>query len=412
LQQANTANQAKTHFLTNMSHDIRTPMNAIMGYTALAAAHLQDTECVRNYLNKISTASDHLLSIINDVLDMSRIESGKMALNVSENSFADIVQELTYILQPDMDARQLTFCVDTERIANERIWCDRLRLNQILLNCLSNAVKFTEPGGTVALEIAQDKQAPNGYGSFTFVIRDTGIGMAPEFVAHIFEPFTRERTSTQSRVQGTGLGMAIVKNLVDMMGGDISVWSEPGTGTEITINLLLKLTAVTGQAGIAGHLQQVEEMLAGDAGQAKKSGTSLEHSSTVLQQQDLRGNILLVEDNEINAEIVYALLENTDIKIDLAENGAIAVDKIKAAPEGGYDLVLMDLQMPVMNGLDASRAIRRLPGKWTQDIPILAMTANAFDEDRKAAMESGMNDYILKPIDLPNLFEKLHEYLD
>ena len=412
LQQANTANQAKTHFLTNMSHDIRTPMNAIMGYTALAAAHLQDTECVRNYLNKISTASDHLLSIINDVLDMSRIESGKMALNVSENSFADIVQELTYILQPDMDARQLTFCVDTERIANERIWCDRLRLNQVLLNCLSNAVKFTEPGGTVALEIAQDKQAPNGYGSFTFVIRDTGIGMAPEFVAHIFEPFTRERTSTQSRVQGTGLGMAIVKNLVDMMGGDISVWSEPGTGTEITINLLLKLTAVTGQAGIAGHLQQVEEMLAGDAGQAKKSGTSLEHSSTVLQQQDLRGNILLVEDNEINAEIVYALLENTDIKIDLAENGAIAVDKIKAAPEGGYDLVLMDLQMPVMNGLDASRAIRRLPSKWTQDIPILAMTANAFDEDRKAAMESGMNDYILKPIDLPNLFEKLHEYLD
>ncbi|SFT35981.1 Signal transduction histidine kinase [Selenomonas sp. GACV-9] len=407
LHQANAANQAKTHFLTNMSHDIRTPMNAIMGYTALAAAHLNDTACVHGYLDKISTASDHLLSIINDVLDMSRIESGKLMLDVSENSFADIVEELTNILQPDMDTQQLSFQVDTQTIVNESIYCDRLRLNQVLLNCLSNAVKFTKPGGTVSLEISQDPQAPAGYGSFTFVIRDTGIGMAPEFVAHIFEPFTRERTSTQSRIQGTGLGMAIVKNLVDMMGGDISVWSEPGTGTEITINLLLKLIdndKATKSVGKPANAASEE---------GRKSNNSLESRSNVLQEQDdLHGHVLLVEDNEINAEIVYALLENTDIKIDLAENGAIAVDMVQQAPEKGYDLVLMDLQMPVMNGLDASRAIRSLPSQWTHDVPILAMTANAFDEDRKAAMESGMNDYILKPIDLPNLFQKLHEYLD
>lgn len=418
LQQANAANQAKTDFLTNMSHDIRTPMNAIMGYTALAAAHIQEVDRVREYLDKISTASNHLLSLINDVLDMSRIESGRLKLDEKTTDLLDIVKELQNILQLDVQLHKLDFSVDMSAMTTTQIFCDPLRLKQVLLNCLSNSVKFTKPGGKVTLEIAQHEQAPAGYASFTFVIRDTGIGMDPEFIAHLFEPFTRERTSTVSKTEGTGLGMAIVKNIVDMMGGDISVWSEAGVGTEITINFLFRIAhAVAKNNG----LQNAEDEIIVPVGSKIKDAyvevlptgnKRLDDSSEVLNRERIQGRVLLVEDNDINAEIVFALLEGTGIELELAGNGAEAVDLVNKAGDSGYGLILMDLQMPVMNGLEATKKIRQMKSAWTRTVPIVAMTANAFDEDRKAAKECGMNDYILKPIDLPSLFQKLHEYLD
>ncbi|MCR5438044.1 MAG: response regulator [Selenomonas sp.] len=418
LQQANSANQAKTDFLTNMSHDIRTPMNAIMGYTALAAAHIEEVGRVREYLDKIATASNHLLSLINDVLDMSRIESGRMNLGESETDLQDVVKEIHNILQLDVQAHQLEFTVDMDGIKNTKIMCDYLRLKQVLLNCLSNSVKFTKPGGKVALEISQHAQAPAGYASFTFSVRDTGIGMDPKFLSHLFEPFTRERTSTVSKTEGTGLGMAIVKNIVDMMGGDISVWSELGTGTEITMNFLFKLVDDSqAPPSTAGDEDEIIVPVGSKINGAyiempTLGGNKLDNSSEVLNREKIQGRVLLVEDNEINAEIVFALLEGTGIELELATNGAEAVDMVTNAGDYGYGLILMDLQMPLMNGLEATKMIRSMKTEWTKKVPIVAMTANAFDEDRKAAKESGMNDYILKPIDLPSLFQKLHEYLD
>ena len=418
LQQANAANQAKTDFLTNMSHDIRTPMNAIMGYTALAAAHIEEVGRVREYLDKIATASNHLLSLINDVLDMSRIESGRMNLWETETDLGDVVKEIHNILQLDVQAHQLEFTVDMDAITNTRIMCDYLRLKQVLLNCLSNSVKFTKPGGKVALEISQHAQAPAGYASFTFSVRDTGIGMDPKFLSHLFEPFTRERTSTVSKTEGTGLGMAIVKNIVDMMGGDISVWSELGTGTEITMNFLFRIVDETEQAEKKNAsddeiIVPVGSKINDAYIEMPATGNSkLDNSSEVLNREKIQGRVLLVEDNEINAEIVFALLEGTRIELELAGNGAEAIDMVAKAGDHGYGLILMDLQMPVMNGLEATKMIRSMKTEWTKTVPIVAMTANAFDEDRKAAKESGMNDYILKPIDLPSLFQKLHEYLD
>ena len=416
LQQANAANQAKTDFLTNMSHDIRTPMNAIMGYTALAAAHIEEVGRVREYLDKIATASNHLLSLINDVLDMSRIESGRMNLGETETDLGEVVKEIHNILQLDVQAHQLEFTVDMDAIKNTRIMCDYLRLKQVLLNCLSNSVKFTKPGGKVALEISQHAQAPAGYASFTFSVRDTGIGMDPKFLSHLFEPFTRERTSTVSKTEGTGLGMAIVKNIVDMMGGDISVWSELGTGTEITMNFLFRLVDESQPTGSPAD----DEIIVPVGSKINEAyiemptmgSNKLDNSSEVLNREKIQGRVLLVEDNEINAEIVFALLEGTGIELELATNGAEAVDMVTNARDYGYGLILMDLQMPVMNGLEATKVIRSMKSEWTKTVPIVAMTANAFDEDRKAARESGMNDYILKPIDLPSLFKKLHEYLD
>ncbi len=385
LQQANAASKAKTDFLSNMSHDIRTPMNAIIGFTELAEAHRDNLDLVHEYLQKISTASRHLLSLINDVLDMSRIESGKVTLEEKATNLLELVQGIRDMLQSDMKQKGLDFFLDVEGIQNKLVVCDKLRINQILLNCLSNSMKFTASGGSIGLRIVQMDNAPAGYGNFSFEVWDTGIGMSEEYVRHIFEPFTRERTSTVSKIQGTGLGMAIVKNIVDMMNGSISVYSEQGCGTTFHIELVLRLA----EDAMEPFMKKKEKHLPVAGHFAGKT-------------------ILVVEDNEINLEIILALLGDFGAKLVSAENGAQAVELYSQDPQR-FDLILMDIQMPVMDGLEATKAIRK--GEEGRRVPILAMTANAFAEDRRVAMDSGMDDYITKPVDMPTLLLKLQEYL-
>ena len=386
LRQANAASKAKTDFLSNMSHDIRTPMNAIIGFTELAEAHRDNMKLVHEYLQKISTAGHHLLSLINDVLDMSRIESGKVTLEEKAANLPVLVRGIRDILQNDMKQKGLDFFLDIDGVKNKMVICDKLRINQILLNCLSNSMKFTARGGSTGLRIVQMDNAPAGYGNFSFEVWDTGIGMSEEYVRHIFEPFTRERTSTVSKIQGTGLGMAIVKNIVDMMNGSISVYSEQGGGTTFHIELMLRLAE-----------EAIEPLIEKRERQLPQAGHFADRT------------ILVVEDNEINLEIILALLGDFGAELVSAENGALAVELYTRESER-FDLILMDIQMPVMDGLEATRAIR----KWeagTRHIPILAMTANAFAEDRRVAMDSGMDDYITKPVDMPSLLLKLQEYL-
>lgn len=376
------ANRAKTTFLNNMSHDIRTPMNAIIGFTSLAAAHIDNKEKVQDYLAKILTSSNHLLSLINDVLDMSRIESGKMKIEEKENSLPEIMHELKTIVQADVASKQLDFYIDTVDVVNEHILCDRLRLNQVLLNLLSNAMKFTKPGGIVSVRIIQKDNAAEGYASYEFQVKDTGIGMSREFLKHVFEPFERERTSTVSGIQGTGLGMAITKNIVDMMNGDISVVSEEGKGTTFTVSLQFKVCS--------GSIER----------------------ETVSKDICFEGKkILLVEDNELNQEIAIEILQEAGFIVDVANDGSVAVEKMREAENGKYDLILMDVQMPVMDGYEATRRIRGLDDPAAADIPIIAMTANAFDEDKKAALDAGMNGHIAKPIDVSKLMELLESVL-
>ncbi len=372
------ANRAKTTFLNNMSHDIRTPMNAIIGFTSLAAAHIDNTEQVKDYLTKIATSSNHLLSLINDVLDMSRIESGKVKIEEKECSIPEILHDLKTIVQADIMSKQLDFYIDTVDVINEHVMCDRLRLNQILLNLLSNAMKFTKLGGMVSVRILQKRNAPEGYADYEFQVKDTGIGMSPEFLKNVFEPFERERTSTISGIQGTGLGMAITRNIVDMMGGSVSVESEVGKGSTFTVSLQFKTCS----------------------GPVRQEPISFE-----------RKKILLVEDNELNQEIAVEILKEAGFSVDVADDGVVAVERMKTAEQGQYDLILMDIQMPVMDGYEATRQIRELENPDIAGIPILAMTANAFQEDKKAAIEAGMDGHIAKPIDVSKLFGILGEII-
>ncbi|MCI8408216.1 MAG: response regulator [Lachnospiraceae bacterium] len=389
LLQANKANRAKSVFLSNMSHDIRTPMNAIVGFTNLAIDHIDRKEEVEGYLGKIQTSGKHLLNLINDVLDMSRIESGKIHLAEKPYSLSDILYGLENILQADMSEKQLRFQMDIVNLENDEIYCDKLRLNQVFLNLLSNAVKYTENGGTISLIVTEKSEVLDGYGNYEFYIKDTGIGMSKEFISHIFEPFERERNSTISRIQGTGLGMAITKNIIDMMNGTIQVKSEQGVGTEIIVSFTFRLN-------------NGEKI---DRSEAKEKPASLE------QKNFSTGRILLVEDIEMNQEIAVAILSEAGYCTEVAENGQIAVDMIKDSDPGYYQLVLMDIQMPVMNGYEATRAIRKLEDKELASIPILAMSANAFEEDKQEAIKSGMNGHIAKPIDVKNLFDTLSEIL-
>lgn len=389
LLQANKANRAKSVFLSNMSHDIRTPMNAIVGFTNLAIDHIDRKEEVEGYLGKIQTSGKHLLNLINDVLDMSRIESGKIHLAEKPYSLSDILYGLENILQADMSEKQLRFQMDIVNLENDEIYCDKLRLNQVFLNLLSNAVKYTENGGTISLIVTEKSEVLDGYGNYEFYIKDTGIGMSKEFISHIFEPFERERNSTISRIQGTGLGMAITKNIIDMMNGTIQVKSEQGVGTEIIVSFTFRLN-------------NGEKI---DHSEAKEKPASLE------QKNFSTGRILLVEDIEMNQEIAVAILSEAGYCTEVAENGQIAVDMIKDSDPGYYQLVLMDIQMPVMNGYEATRAIRKLEDKELASIPILAMSANAFEEDKQEAIKSGMNGHIAKPIDVKNLFDTLSEIL-
>ena len=513
------ANRAKSTFLNNMSHDIRTPMNAIIGFTSLAATHIDNKEQVQDYLSKITTSSNHLLSLINDVLDMSRIESGKVKIEEKETSLPEIMHDLKTIVQADITAKQLEFYIDTADVVNENVLCDKLRLNQLLLNLLSNAMKFTKPGGIVSVRILQKGNAPDGFASYDFLVKDTGIGMSKEFQEHVFEPFERERTSTVSGIQGTGLGMAITKNIVDMMGGTISVSSEEGKGSTFTVSLRFRTCSGPVRQEVVPQLQGLRALVADDdfntcssvtqmlsvigmrpdwttsgkeavlrvklaeeqndgyaayiidwlmpdmngievvrrirtiigdgkpiiiltaydwsdiEEEARKAGVTafcskpiflselrevLESPFAVKEGKEESAEeapsfegkkILLVEDNEINQEIALEILGEAGFVMDVADDGAVAVERIKEAEPGRYDLILMDIQMPIMNGYEAARQIRAMKDSAYVNIPIIAMTANAFDEDRKEAFNAGMNGHIAKPIDTEKLFELLKEIL-
>ena len=383
VQRETKANLAKREFLFNMSHDIRTPMNAIIGFTALAQTHIDDRGQVEDYLKKISVSSQHLLSLINDVLDMSRIESGKVTLEAKPVHLPELVHELRDIIQAVVSKKDLSLTLDTVGVENEDVIADPLRLEQILINVLANAVKFTPDGGQISLWVVQKDTAPAGYADFEFHIKDNGIGMSEEFQKHIFEQFARERTSTVSKIQGTGLGMAITKSLVDMMGGGITVKSEQGKGSEFTISLRFPI------------------------GEAKTGQTPPAAKASAFTGKKL----LVVEDNELNLEIASTLLKEAGFEVDTAENGKIAVEKVEAASAGRHDLILMDIQMPEMDGYEATRRIRALPDARKAALPIVAMTANAFEDDRKNALHAGMNGHIAKPLDIQKLFQVLSELL-
>ncbi|MBO5448586.1 MAG: response regulator [Ruminococcus sp.] len=509
------ANRAKTTFLNSMSHDIRTPMNAIIGFTALAAAHIDNKKQVADYLGKISVSSEHLLSLINDVLDMSRIESGKVKLDERETHLPDVLHDLRTIIQANVHAKQLELFIDTVDVTHEDIICDKLRLNQILLNLISNAVKFTKPGGMLSIRVIEKNDAPNGYADYMFRVKDSGIGMSSEFQKHIFEAFTREQTSTVSGIQGAGLGMAITKNIVDMMGGTISVESEIGKGTEFTVCLQFRISGSTPRCERIPKLAGLHALVADDdfntcasvTRMLGKIGMRVEWTTSgkeaVLRTQlalenddefsayiidwimpDMNGietvrriraligdskpiiiltaydwtdieeeareagvtafcskplfmselreallkpleeetaetaekpldetfegkSILLVEDNELNQEIAATILEEHGFSVDLAGDGTVAVEKMETADADRYDLILMDIQMPHMDGYEATRRIRALEDRVKANIPIYAMTANAFEEDRQKALDAGLNGHIAKPIDIANLIAVL-----
>ena len=518
---AETANRAKSTFLSNMSHDIRTPMNAIIGFTTLAISNIDDAERVKDYLGKTLASSNHLLSLINDVLDMSRIESGKIHLEDVEINLSDVLHDLKTIVSGQIYAKQLELYMDAMDVTDEDVYCDKTRLNQVLLNLLSNAIKFTPAGGTVSVRVRQLAGQVRGCGQYEFRIKDNGIGMSPEFAKKIFEPFERERTSTVSRIQGTGLGMAITKNIVDMMGGTIEVQTAQGKGTEFTVcvpmraqteqRLVEKITELEGLKALvvdddfntcdsvtkmlvkvgmraewtlsgkeavlrarqsiemsdAYHAYIIDWRLPDMNGievtrrirslnddtpiiiltaydwsdievEAKAAGVTAfcakpmfmsdlrETLMSALGQKqtdaaqgllpdknaDFKGkHILLVEDNELNREIAQEILREYGFLVDSAENGAVAVEKVSTAAPGSYDLVLMDVQMPIMDGYTATRQIRALDDPARAKLPILAMTANAFDEDRRNALESGMNGFLSKPIVISDLVQELHKIL-
>ncbi len=380
LSAAEQASKAKTTFLNNMSHDIRTPMNAIIGFTNLAQKHLDNNALVEDYLSKISTSSNHLLSLINYILDMSRIESGTVKLDEKTVHIPDLLQDLKAMVQSLISSKSLNLLIDTQDVVHEDVLTDKLRLNQVLLNIVGNAIKFTNPGGEIDICLIEKPCSMKDYATYVFTVKDNGIGMSKEFVGHIFDTFSREYSSTVSGIQGTGLGMAITKNIVDMMGGDIQVESEEGKGSLFTVTLNFKLAY--------GIIQE----------QDKK--TRLDYSGK---------RVLLVEDNELNREIATSILEETGMTIDSVEDGDIAVEKIKNEPSDTYDLILMDVQMPRMDGYTATREIRNLDDKKKASIPIIAVTANAFEEDKKKAIESGMNGHIIKPISIEEIAKVLDE---
>ncbi len=386
LAQANRANKAKSTFLSNMSHDIRTPMNAIVGFTALAQNHIQEITKVAEYLTKIHASSDHLLRLLNDVLDMSAIESGKMQLSEAPCSLPDILSELKDLVQVDTQNKQLRFTIDHAAVVDTEVYCDKLRLDQVLLNIISNAIRYTPSGGSVTLTVTQSPAPEMGYQVYTFRLQDTGIGMSPEFLERIFEPFERERNSTTSGIQGTGLGMAITKNIVDMMNGAVRVTSVQGEGTTVTISVPFRLSQ-----------------------EAAADSESVHTVSDPSHRGD--GKILLVEDNDLNREIAEVILQDAGFTAETAENGKVALDMLTSHEPGYYKLILMDIQMPVMNGYEATQAIRRLEDKKLATIPIIAMTANAFEEDKRQALRCGMNDHIAKPIDMNKLLQTLDKFM-
>ncbi len=394
LKHAEEGNRAKTSFLFNMSHDIRTPMNAILGFTELALRSTDDEAKIQDCLEKIQVSGKHLLQLINNVLEMSRIENGNVALAENQCDLKACIEKAQEILQAEIDQRHLVLKTDLSSVTNQWVYCDHLRLTQILFNILSNAVKFSKPGGDVLITLSQTPCAMEEYASYELRVRDYGIGMAEEFLSRIFEPFEREHTSTISQIQGTGLGMPITKNLVDLMGGTIQVTSQPDKGTEFILQFTFKLLELKQEPQEPEECQQPEP------------------ETEVAFAGDFSGKrLLLVDDNDLNMEIAQELLCEAGFLVETAKDGHIAVDMVQNSKPGYYDLVLMDIQMPVMDGYQASREIRGLENKELAQIPIIALTANAFDEDKKKSLASGMNAHIAKPLDVGVLYETLGRIL-
>ncbi|MCM1282083.1 MAG: ATP-binding protein [Muribaculaceae bacterium] len=388
LQAAQIASSSKTMFLSNMSHDIRTPMNAILGFATLLEKDADDPERVRDYIGKIKASGQHLLSLINDVLDISKIESGKVVLTVGEFTLQGMIDSVDAIIRPAAKARNQNFTIEVSGIAHERLLGDETRLNQILINLLSNAVKYTQEGGEIRLRITGLAQHTSQYEHIRIEVEDNGYGMTPEFLETIFDAFTRAENSTTNKVQGTGLGMAITKNIVELMGGTIEVASEMGAGSRFVVELELRIP-------------ETEETKSRD-----------DPASDDTEESRLKGkHFLVVEDNDINSEILCEILRMEDVTCDVAENGRQAVDSFQQAPPGTYDAILMDVQMPVMNGYEATREIRALAREDAESVPIIAMTANAFAEDVKDALDAGMNAHIAKPIDIALLNKTISQYL-
>jgi len=378
---AEEASKAKTFFLSNMSHDIRTPLNAIIGYATLANREGVSNDEKSGYIAKIELASRQLLEIVNDVLDMSRIESGKFSLEPARVDLESCILEACDLVRVQLEAKEIELSVSCG-ISHKWVLCDKVMLDRALMNLLCNAGKFTEENGSVSLQL-NELTAGDETGTYEIRIKDTGIGMSPEFVERLFIPFERERTSTVSRIQGTGLGLAITKSIVDMMGGEITVQTEKGVGTEFVINVSLPL------------VEPEEAICLNEGNEISFEGK----------------RALLVEDNMINMEIAQMLLEHSGFLIETAENGKIALEMTAASEPGYYDVILMDVQMPVMDGYMATRAIRDLPDPGLASIPIIAMTANAFQEDIKKAEEVGMNGHIAKPLDIPSMKATLQHVL-
>lgn len=404
------ASRAKTAFLNNMSHDIRTPMNAILGFTELAVSHIDNREQVQDYLKNISVSGKHLLSLINDVLDMSRIESGKVTIEETEVHLPDVIQDLRTIIQSDITSKQLDLFIDSKDITHEDIITDKLRLNQVLLNILSNAVKFTPSGGKISFLVVEKPSTIENIANFEFHIKDNGIGMSEEFQKTIFEPFTREKTSTVSGIQGTGLGMAIARNIVDMMGGVITVQSTEGKGSEFSVELPCKISNSSAKTDLLPKEQESPEIAADD-----DTDTALfqpEKTDESASTPDLSGKrVLLAEDNELNQILAENILTSVGLDVDIASDGTDAVEKVKSAAAGYYDVILMDVQMPHMDGYEATKQIRALEDKEKAEIPIIAVTANAFDEDRQVAKNAGMTGHLAKPYDIPKIMKTLKELL-
>ena len=383
---ARQASIAKKVFLQNMSHDIRTPMNAVIGFTNLALQAVDDKEKVQDYLSKILISGNHLLGIVNEVLEISRIESGQTKLDETACNIHDIVKETDVIIRDQALARQQNFTIDLSGIQNWDVTCDKLRMKEILVNLLSNAVKYTQKGGDILLKIEQVPCEKEGYGNYEIHVKDNGCGMSPEFLEKVFQPFERQKNSTMSGIQGTGLGMTIIKGFVDLMGGTIQIVSEENKGTEITVKLCHKF---------AEPLKKTEEK------------ESLAYPAELF----IGRRILLTEDNSLNREIAIAILEEVGLKVEVAENGAIAVEKVKHSKAGYYDAVLMDIQMPVLDGIAATRQIRALSDPELASIPVIAVSANAFDEDMEASYEAGMNGHLAKPIQATELLKILGKIL-
>ena len=523
LSAAQQANKAKTTFLNSMSHDIRTPMNAIVGFTALAQTHSDDQAQVQDYLSKISTSSMHLLSLINDILDMSRIESGTVKLQETEVHIPDLLHDLRIMIQSLIKAKNQNLFIDTQDVVHEDVVTDKLRLNQILLNIVGNAIKFTPAGGDIIIRLVEKPCSLKDYTTYEFSVKDNGIGMSKEYLGHIFETFTREYSATVSGIQGTGLGMAITKNIVDMMGGDIRVKSEVGKGSLFTVTLNMRIGngfvkndpipellgakalivddnmdtcrsvskmlrdiqmrpdwTTSGKEAIVRAqdaaemmdeykvyiidylmpdmngietVRRIRNVISADVpiivltaydwtdfeSEARQAGVTafvskpifMSELRTVLTQPAIKEGlesleiekekkeiydysgkrVLLVEDNELNREIATAILEEAGMKVDSVDDGDVAVSTIHNAPADQYDLVFMDIQMPKMDGYTATREIRTLPDNRKANIPIIAMTANAFEEDRRKSYEYGMNGHIIKPISIEEIAKVLDELL-